>query len=136
MQEAESAPGLVELGGGDAEVHQYPIHAAGETGGIHDAADFAEARMVRRHPRVGTGELARGRHRLRITVDRQHPARRPDSIEQRPGMSATPERAIDVAAAGARRNRLDDLGEHDGNVFGCMVEDVARRRSGAFSEVR
>jgi hypothetical protein len=42
-------------------------------------------------------------------------------------VSTAAERAVDVAATGTRRNRLDDLVEHDGNVLGHLTTHVVRR---------
>ena len=128
-QEAEAAFRPGELGRRDPEVHEHRVDTPGKPGGAHDLCDGTEAGVDDREPRVGTGEIAGGRDRLRIPIHRQHPALGADAVEHRPRVPATAERAVDVAPARTRRDGLDDLVEHDRNVLGHMTARGVPHRS-------
>ena len=63
------------------------------------------------------GERGAARDRLRIAVDRPDGAGR--RLEERGRISAAAERAVEIDAAGVRRQQRNDLGQHDGTWVHC-----------------
>ena len=98
VTEAEAARGVVELRRGDAEVEQDAV-GANDAGAGRELGEAAEPPVQDAKARV-TYLSSRG-HRLRIAIERQQPSRLSQPRQDQPGMSAPPERAVDVAAVAA-----------------------------------
>src|SRR6185437_14329475 len=112
--EGEAALGLVKLHGRHAKIEGHAVdrrHAFGTQQLLHiteAALDQAQARRI-----VLSQSLACG-YRIGIAVDRDHLAR--GAIEDRGGVAAGAERAVDITAAVARLQRIDHFVQEHGNM--------------------
>src|SRR5436190_14699536 len=112
--EREAARRLVELHGRHAEIERHTVDrrdACGAQQMLHfteAALDQAEAR------RIALGERLAGGDGIGIAVDGDHLAS--GAIEERRRVAAAAEGAVDIAAAVARLERVDDFVQQHGNM--------------------
>ncbi len=137
--EREAARRIVELEGRHAEVEHHAIQG-GDAVLRQQIQHVAELAM----DQMQTAGKARGQtgaagDRLGIAVDRPHRAGR--GFQERRGVAAAAERAVEIHAAAARGEQADDFGQHDGNVAHCAppagsVKPCTRARSRASARRR
>src|SRR5262249_31706673 len=116
LAEGEAALRLVELHGGDAEIERHAVDRSnsfplGNVAHLGVAAEheFQPAGKIRFED-LGESDGAW------IAVDGEHVATR--RLKEPAAITTGPERSIDEVLAVARLERLNDFGEHHGNVAG------------------
>src|SRR5690606_4938717 len=129
LAEGDGALALVELHGGDPEVEQHAVgalHAGAGGEALHLAEVARHAAPLAGMPLGGQGGGVLGG--AGVLVDGQHVGA---ALEERAAVAAGAEGAVDDPGAGPRRERLDDLGEHHGQVGEVAHPTSSRSSSGA-----
>ena len=115
-REAEATIRLVELERRDAEIEEDTVDRV-PADGLENFADVRVRAGADRRARAEARETTRGAlARGLVPVDTEELAVRRGRVEDRFRVSRAAERAVDVAAAGARREPLDRLAKENGMV--------------------
>jgi hypothetical protein len=113
---AETPVGVVELHGGDAEVHENDVGGSQAFGGEHlrQAREVGLVGAERLRAEARRAEMGfRPRQLERIHVESDQTSAWLDALENRPGMPAAAERAVNRDIARFRPETQQDLFDHD-----------------------
>lgn len=99
-QEAEAAPGVLELRGGHAQIEEGPVQSLREGGPFGNAREIP---MTDRDPRILPELRPRRRHRLRIAIVEQQAPAGTEPGQDRAGMPSAPESGVEINAVRAQR---------------------------------
>ena len=103
LHETEAATGLVELRRRDPQVHQHALQLPFQTRRPDPLLELAERPPYQRETWLPRESHLPGPDRVRVPVDRDHAAGRPERAENRGGVPSTPERRVAVPTVGPHR---------------------------------